>query len=544
MHKNKGVDVGNIFIKGLYGEIQIIDMNVTLEKNQHAKAFICGMISDEDSYEYINRKMEGKKFFIISNGEFQEAIFAGLVKKICLIPKEGYKIINIYGISASILFDKTKKYRSFQNTSLGWQDIIMQILQDTHDAKAIFSEPNKSIDVPIIQYDETDWEFIVRICSMYHASVFADIIGGNPWIYCGLPPKTVKKHLEVSEETWLFDSSYYSMLNEKKNVNKQDYLVLQIRTYTLCGIGEGIINYNNKKIHSYKCFVNNGLLEYEYIIGSEAYAENSVIYNEKIRGASIKGTVLDTQSELVKIWLEIDNTQEKADAYWYKWMPESGNCFYCMPEIGTTVYLYVGSENEKDAIAIGCAHQNFETGREQLNPKKCSLDLQSLKKISVFPDLLAFSNEKEKRLSVNIDDSEKIDVGSCCKMSIRANDAIGLSGKSVSIQASGEIAVIRKDLCQPTVINMSNQFDAVGRYVEVNAMGSPMSMIPVGKNDEQAQYSLKGVEAAISASTPYGGKEMTEEIQVLALASKVNKMETSLPGEEIRKWEKQSKREE
>ncbi len=62
---------------------------------------------------------------------------------------------------------------------------------------------------------------------------------------------------------------------------------------------------------------------------------------------------MDVKGEYIKIWLSIDEKQERDTAYWYHWLPESGNGFYCMPEIGAQVYLYIGGKNEKNAMAVG-----------------------------------------------------------------------------------------------------------------------------------------------------------------------------------------------
>ncbi len=42
------MDVGCIKIRGLYEQMEILDLNITVGKNKHAEAFVKGIISDEE----------------------------------------------------------------------------------------------------------------------------------------------------------------------------------------------------------------------------------------------------------------------------------------------------------------------------------------------------------------------------------------------------------------------------------------------------------------------------------------------------------------
>lgn len=535
------MDIGSIKIKGLYGRVEILDLYVGLEKNKHAEAFIKGIIFDEEQDEYIARDAIYEKLTIVRGEETEEIIFSGFIKTLNMENEGDYCIVWIYGISASVQLDGAKKFRSFQNISCTVQDIIRKVLQDTQEADAIFNMPNEEIGAPLIQYDETDWEFIIRICSLYHTSVFVDIYSGKPHIYCGIPEQKNKRNISILDEMWEFDSLYYSFLQEysiTKIISKWDFLCARVCSYDRCRIGEEVSGYENRMIEKQECRLRGGILEYVYNITARNHAKSYPSYNENIRGASILGTILDVNGEEVKLWLEIDEKQETETAYWYKWMPESGNVFYCMPEIGAKVYLYIGEKDERYAIAIGCRHGNFQGGQDRINSARRSLKFCSQKDICMFPDMIEFSNGREERNSIEIEDCKGLNLESDQEITICAENVIRLSGKKITFQAPEEILMVRKDIMQPTVINMSNQFDAIGRYMDINANGK-LTMIPVIEKKKDQQYSLKGIEEDIIASTPYNMDGQAKEIEKLAVASKVNVVVNNSVGRGESEWEKQ-----
>lgn len=77
------------------------------------------------------------------------------------------------------------------------------------------------------------------------------------------------------------------------------------------------------------------------------------VSNEMLRGRCLEGKVVNTENENIKIQLDIDKEKKSEDKlYWFKWMPETGNLMYTMPEKDTVVSLYIGGMDEGDAIVI------------------------------------------------------------------------------------------------------------------------------------------------------------------------------------------------
>lgn len=502
------VDVGQIEIIGVEEILEIFDIEIHAERNSHALAFVRGL-AEEEGWNLLLKPMEERKIMLRTREPMGDVIFSGVIRKADIYPAKEGSIVELYGISASVVLDGARKCRSFQSPDITGQDIIREVLKDTKDSAVIFRMPEEKIEKPVIQYEETDWEFILRIASLCHIPVYVDFYSGKPWIYCGLPESGKVNNVDAISYSW---------------GKSAGFPFRKLETYSRCKLGERIAGYGSWAVHELSGRLNKGLFEYMYYLRPEEYAEMETIYNGKVKNVCIKGTVLDRKEELIKIHLDIDAEQESERAFWYRWMPETGNMFYCMPEKGARVYLHIEGEDERQAAAIGCLHENFKGNQDRYYPENRSLVLSSQKKIGFLPELLHITNQKEKRLDINIEDAEGIQIESFGEINLFAGGTIGLQGNKLTFQAQGEISMVRKSPVQPAVINMGNRFDVSGKYAEVEAIGEPMAMMPVISNGGREEYSLNQIKNAVLASTPIEGRGMDCEIGKLAVGSKVHRL--------------------
>ena len=89
---------------------------------------------------------------------------------------------------------------------------------------------------------------------------------------------------------------------------------------------------------------------------------------EHLKGVVIEGEVLQTKGEVLRLHLEIDDSQDVSAAYDYPWRPITGNMLYCMPEKGTRAALYFDKDNEENAKAIYNLRENGEQCPELADP--------------------------------------------------------------------------------------------------------------------------------------------------------------------------------
>ncbi|ACV39015.1 contractile injection system protein, VgrG/Pvc8 family [Leptotrichia buccalis] len=105
-------------------------------------------------------------------------IFSGIVDYFEILDYGSYGCrILMRAFSKSVLFDRKneKKYRVFQDRNLMFSDIIDEINKDYADKKLEIKYSDiakKQIGSLIVQFDETDWEFLVRLASQLKTGMF------------------------------------------------------------------------------------------------------------------------------------------------------------------------------------------------------------------------------------------------------------------------------------------------------------------------------------------------------------------------------------
>lgn len=293
---------------------------------------------------------------------------------------KGYQI-RIEGISKSIELDKEKKYRVYQNVNLTLEDIINSVIKDYK--KIVFSLDKKlsgkSIGKPIVQYNESDWEFIKRVASHLGMGIYNLGSGGiNIGMNLGL---NQKKQIAVEDNLWEMSKDRYEDI---KYTLTSNYTILagdEVELY---------LNTDDKKVNlvSEKGYLElkNGVTSSGVLMTQENY-KYRYIPNKNIGGKVILGKVLKvvTESNIAKInvdmsiglkqiasinygekntpkkWTE-DNSNERYNYPYVTPYSQSNTGLFCRPEINDIIAVYYPSEEEEEAYVMGSV-KNTGSGR-------------------------------------------------------------------------------------------------------------------------------------------------------------------------------------
>lgn len=81
-----------------------------------------------------------------------------------------------------------EKAAVFFQKGITYEEIIKFILKDYPNASYVTDlDLNRPIDFPILQYQETDWEFIKRLLSLFEAVVYPNLTSAAPRLCFGHP---------------------------------------------------------------------------------------------------------------------------------------------------------------------------------------------------------------------------------------------------------------------------------------------------------------------------------------------------------------------
>ncbi|KXB65472.1 hypothetical protein HMPREF3180_01151 [Leptotrichia wadei] len=365
--------------------------------NEHQKLEVQLEMDDEQrkSLEKIIEKENVEIEIELSgmNQNVKKKIFCGMVDYFEILDYGSYGCrILIRAFSKSIIFDRKneKKYRVFQDVNLMFSDIINEINKDYTEKKLEMKYSDiakKQIGTLVVQFDETDWEFLVRLASQLKTGLFV--------VEQGIILFGMVEMGEIKKENRYF--SDYSLVRDYKNLYYKVQSNKVINLGNTISISENIgKNKNNSEnsdenkrsfsVLKTKIFLKNFVLKSEFLASNMGTYHVFKKYNKKIRGCRIEANVervfedggiakMEVKfSEGLKRIVQERNDSESNDRayddYGLKRFPLSYQTFYsqtntgffCTPEVNDTVEVYFPNEDERFA-KVSWAINNKGNGR-------------------------------------------------------------------------------------------------------------------------------------------------------------------------------------
>lgn len=412
----------------------------------HASAQLSVVADRDASLAKLRQQLAATYFRIVSLAG--ESLFSGILQDVRLQEENGFARLRASLVSGTILLDTVLKSRSFQDVSMTYRDVVEAVLKDTPEAGAIFATGtfDRAIGLPILQYRETDWQFINRMASRCDSFILPDISQAKPWFYFGMKrqgeavsfgeieyrqtagDKLYVRGARTSKET--AGAHCYVEVKSTQNFEIGDRTVFRDKSFVIC---EKAAAY----VHSEVVFT--------YKLAKEGYNRAKRADNEQIAGMTLLGTVLETAGEKLKIHLDIDEKQDVETAYLYKWVPSSGDLMYLMPEVGTRVSLYFPDSDEQRARVIDCVRTNGgeESVCEALgNFENRCLTTKHGKQMYFHPGTMGLVGAGG---SVKQVDGEGFFIRSNLALTIIAQDEVKLVAPEVELDAKLELTMVQED---------------------------------------------------------------------------------------------------
>lgn len=462
--------LGDIQIESAIPIVDIQDFRMEVQENTHAYAWIEGMVSDGEGEECFLQPMAGTGLTVKANNRI---LFEGMLKETQIKQEgRGYQI-SLIGVSYTEQLDYQKKCRTFQDTSMTYREVIQQILADMPGAKLRFHDEDMKIGTPLYQMEETDWAFIKRLAGRSHTGIVACAYSATPDIHIGIPKGDDHKadNKAVREKIW-YDRECRSFC-------------IYMRTGEDWEIGDWIDHEDGLFIVTEKtCRLEQGLLQFYYTLMQKAHIRADAVENTYATKLLLAATVLDVQEEKVKVKFDVDKEQPLESAYWYPWEPDMGNLTYCMPEKGERVYVQIEDKAGKEGRAVCGVHGNGAGNPEMENSHRY-FTTKDQKRMYLTPDAMGFQDLRQT-FQAELKDDTGASLTSHCKLTITAEEDVGLKGNKILFHAPQEISLVKKAVL-PTVLNMCNGFDLIGAADQVVMDGSREDAFPVPRREEESQ---------------------------------------------------------
>lgn len=172
-------------------DIRVIIVNqacMTAAWNHHATFYLDGSIADTDA-ERLERLIYCEDMIDILFQEQdgrQNVLFSGYLKNLNMEnSKSGCHFeLSIVGFTYSM--DVIEKTRVFQNKDMTYGQIVTEILKPYECDILSSADLVKSIGQILVQYHETDWEFLKRLASHFHMGLVGNYSNRNKYVRFGL----------------------------------------------------------------------------------------------------------------------------------------------------------------------------------------------------------------------------------------------------------------------------------------------------------------------------------------------------------------------
>lgn len=422
---------------------KIIELKIVREINEHAKLKIRGIISEENEDKYVEEAND-KSFINISVNDNENNIknlFQGIVTDISIDTQNNVRILEIEALSRTYLMDIKKMIRTFQDENYTYMDVINILNNENGNVLAMDNiTDDKKIDKLIVQYKETDWELIKRLASNFNAGLIPECqLDGTKYII-GMRKDGISYSLDefnysIKKSIHEYKEKYENGIETLNDMNLISYEITTNKMLNLCEA----VNFNGKNLYVYKAIIEICDSEFinKYVLRDEKGMKIQKRYNDKLIGLSLKGNILDTKNDVVKIKLDIDSSQNKDTAKWFPYSTvyssEDGTGWYCMPEVGDAIRLYFPDNEEKNAYAISSVNLKSSNSQKRSDPSVKNIGTKYGKQLVMKPGAVEIIGGNN--LLMRMTDDGGIEIKSDKKIILDAQDDIEIKGKAkVSIK--------------------------------------------------------------------------------------------------------------
>lgn len=356
-HERETVTYKELFLSSM--KIKYIrNLEIRQELGQHSSMYLEAVLSGKTKENEIHGIGETLTLMYKKNGK-EKPLFYGVIDKVQMEKDGESLILKLDAWDATRLMDTDKRLITYQDLKMTPKQLMTEIMKTypRADYKVHISE--ESIGQILVQYEETDWEFLKRVFAKYHAALYPDPAFDAVRLQAGVSPNA---------EPWNWDDLPFELSQDFKEFStrkKNGFSALSclqnmtctITSYDIAGLGNQICYKGNAwYIRSLERRIEKGLLTSCYHMTQKEGIMVLSYMNPKITGVSINGTIKAVERDKVQVDLEVDSANGGKSNYWFPFSTvassSDGSGWYCMPEKGETVRVYFPTDDEKEAYVV------------------------------------------------------------------------------------------------------------------------------------------------------------------------------------------------
>ncbi len=306
MNQNYEITGEQIVVSSDIPILSLWDIEITHRVNEHSTLVLTAALSEEQGEDILRTDWTDSRISVLKQDDREPYLFYGTIERVEVTRKNRTWQARITGAGQSAVLDKVPKKRSFQDTEMIYLDIVKEVtIGYTGIAYAWNVDDSRTLGQPVIQYEETDWAFLKRLCSHFHGALVSG--NGQEAFAFGMGQGTRRDLSHAGILAQGFDSGYFRNGCCEDGLPRDAAFYLEVRTRENWQTGDWVI-WNDRRYQVYEKTVTyrNGELLICCRLGAEGTFYQKKQYNERLAGVRLDGTVRRTQEEDVCIQLDID----------------------------------------------------------------------------------------------------------------------------------------------------------------------------------------------------------------------------------------------
>lgn len=414
----------------------VTKLTIIQQQGQHASCVIQGIVKENEIEKCIDLGKNSNIKIYVRQGLEDELAFYGVLMSVSITQREQLEVI-LKACSYSVLLDIEKKSRSYQRKQMDYEGIWKEVIAG-HDGDFLAREPvTEKVTAPMIQYEETDWQFLNRLASHCGKYIVPSATGNRPQIYLGIG-KGQKQQPKL--QMWQLEKQIEEFLRFRKNEEamEQSCLTCTIKSGCRYQVGDIITcSCVDFVVVSITTELKRGELVYQYRLRQKTGFFMERKKNHRLKGAMIEGNILAVKENQVKLHLEIDKEQDEADAFWY---PLERTDWYCMPEVHSRAALYIPECEETKAYVTAICRQDGMENEKAQKPEDVYMETQHGKEMKLSPQLLHFY-ASEGSVLLEMTNKKGIQVKSERGIVVKAGRILHIKSKAIMIKSREKITL-------------------------------------------------------------------------------------------------------
>lgn len=405
------------------------------EKPGHHGILSADAEAPEELKDYLLYEEDGHVGLFAMIEETSQPLFYGIVTHMEVKVQGGRCVLCLKALTESYQMDMTPRTRSFQDTAMTSHQLIREIMEPYSQSKALFSIEDSELKQIMVQYQETDWEFLNRVLSLYGISAY---IAGNERGIC------LRAGLMDTEEDADWDMLPYILQRNtaprETGKGLKGQICYQVEAYDIFPLGEKV-HFKGKELYIGKIerFLQRGLLVSRYYLYFAQGLQVSKYSNQLLGGVSINGEVTAVSRNRLQVRMSTDALAAYGKKHFFPFSTvaasSDGSGWYCMPREGDPVRIFFPTADEKEGYAIANVQgiSSPAAGSAMSNPDLKDITMPDGKALKFVKEgiQLTVGGEKGTILLKNDGNAE-----------IRTTEDIEIrAAKEVSFTAEGEMTV-------------------------------------------------------------------------------------------------------